>query len=349
MHQRSFFENAWNIKWLWIGILIVCLVSCSQGPSTATTEVVDTDAISTSPSPDSTTTSIPVTATTLPPSPTNTPTLELPTETPLPTEIPTLTPIPWPTSEAFFDGARVTFIDNAGFLITVGDKKILIDALFDTNNQNTTPPQEVLQRAVNGEPPFDQIDLVIATHSHADHFSADLVREHLRNNEIAVFVSSQDAVRQINRAGDEFLERVIPVDLEPGESLHLSINGIELDCLYISHGIPSFLNIGLVITVDDYTFFHSGDMVTDSTMGDAVSLADLQGYGLPQKGIDLAFLPIQIFLLDEDVILIEEGIQARYVSPMHYSYRYPPTEIEENFSNAVVFKDILENWVVPLE
>jgi len=88
----------WNIKWLWIGILSVCLVSCSQGLPTATTDVVDTDAMSTSPSPDSTAKPIPVpattlppsptnTATALPPSPTNTPTLELSTETPLPTDL----------------------------------------------------------------------------------------------------------------------------------------------------------------------------------------------------------------------------------------------------------------------
>jgi len=339
----------WKIKWLWIGILSVCLVSCSQGPSTATTEVVDTDAISTSQPPDSTITPIPVSATSLPPLPTNTPTLELPTETPLPTEIPTLAPTPWPTSEAFFDGARVTFIDNAGFLITVGDKKILIDAIYDTHNQNIDPPQEVLQRAVNAEPPFDQIDLVIATHSHPDHFSADLVREHLRINESAVFVSSPDAVRQINRGGDDFDERLVPVNLEPGGRLHLSVNGIELDCLYITHGDASILNIGMVITVGDYTFFHSGDMSVDRMMGDVVTVADLQGYRLPQKEIDLAFLPSYIFFVDEYVILIEDGIQARYVSPMHYPYQFPPTGIEENFSNAVVFKDILENWVVPLE
>ena len=350
----------WNIKWLWIGILSVCLVSCSQGLPTATTDVVDTDAMSTSPSPDSTAKPIPVTATTLPPSPTNTatalppsptntPTLELPTETPLPTEIPTLTPIPWPTSEAFFDGARVTFVNNSGFLITVGDKKILIDALFDTSSPRIDPPKEVLQRAVNAEPPFDQIDLVIATHIHPDHFSADLVRSHLRNNEMAVFVSSPEAVRQIKPAGDDFDGRLIAVNLEPGESSHLSVNGIELDCLYITHGYASILNIGVVITVGDYTFFHSGDMNADSTMEEAVSLADLQGYGLHQKEIDLAIFPIYIFSVDEGVTLIENGIQARYVSPMHYPYQYPPTSVEENFSNAVVFKDTLESWVVPLE
>ena len=349
MLLRSIFQNTRCLNWLGIGMLWVCLVSCSQEPSSTATQAVNTDVIGTSTSPVSTTTPIPETPATLPPSPTTTPTPDLPTETHLPTETPTLTPTPWPTSEAFFDGARVTFIDNAGFLITVGDKKILIDALYDTNNPNIDPPPEVLQRAVNAEPPFDQVDLVIATHSHSDHFSAELVRSHLRNNQAAVFVSSPDAVRQIEQAGGGFAERMTAVDLDPGESKYLSANGIELDCLYITHGDQSILNIGFVITVDGYTFFHSGDMSVDPLSEEAVTLEDLLGYGLPQKDIDLAILPIFTFAVDDYVPLIEDGIQARYVSPMHYRYEYPPTGVEENFSNAVVFKDTLESWVVPSE
>jgi L-ascorbate metabolism protein UlaG (beta-lactamase superfamily) len=243
----------------------------------------------------------------------------------------------------------VTFINNAGFLLTVGDKKVLIDALYDTHNERTTPPQEVLQRGVNAEPPFDQVDLIIATHSHTDHFSATLVGGHLQNNPEAAFVSSQDAVSRLNRAGYDFSERVVGVDLGPGESTRLSINGIELECLYLTHGDDSILNIAFVITIDDYTFFHSGDISIDPEMGDAVSLADLQGYGLPQKDIDLAMLTSFIFLLEEDRPLIEEGIQARFVSPMHYPYQYPPQGIEEDYPNAVVFRDLLESWVVPPE
>ncbi len=202
---------------------------------------------------------------------------------------------------------------------------------------------------MNPNPPFDQIDLVIATHSHPDHFSADLVRGHLRNNPRAVFVSSPEAIRQIQQGGDELDERLIAVNLARGESSHLSVNGIELDCLYLTHGDESIPNFGAVITVGDYMFFDSGDMSIDSMAEDAVSLADLQGFGLHQKEIDLAILNIYTFSVDEGVSLIEDGIQARYVSPMHYPYQYPPAGIEENFSNAVVFKDTLESWIVPLE
>jgi L-ascorbate metabolism protein UlaG (beta-lactamase superfamily) len=314
------------IKVVLISLLSVCLVSCQGGTATL---------------------AVALTSSPVPKSPTATHTPVLPTETSLPTEIPTLTPTPWPTSESYFDGARATFINQAGFLITVGDKKILIDALFETNIRSIDPPPEVLERAINADPPFDQIDLIIATHDHFDHFSPDLVREHLRNNQTAVFVSSPNAVRRIQRIGDEFDDRLIPVPLQPGESSHLTVNGIELDCFYITHGHPSFQNIGVMITVDGYSFFHSGDLNIETSMEEIVSLADLQGYGLHQWEIDLAILPAHIFSLEEGVNLIENGFQARFISPMHYAYQYPPTSLEDNFPTIIVFKDTLEEWVVP--
>jgi len=332
-----------------IGFLLVWVSSCAQPGPRNPSETIDADnAIPTS-TIVRTATPIPQTATLLPPTPASTSTFEPPTETLLPSRTPTLTPTPWPTSEVFFDGARVSFINNAGFMITVGDKKILIDALYDTDMANVSPPPAILQRAVKGLPPFDQVDLILATHNHVDHFSAKRVDEFLLNNREAVFVSSPDAVKQIMGGGDDFFERLIPVDLDPGESLHLSIKGIELDCIYLTHGDPSILNIGFVITVDGYTFFHSGDMNVDDTIGDAVSMIDFQEFGLPQMGIDLAFLPSYIFTFDQYKPLVLDGIRARYVSPMHYPYKYPPTGIEDNYSNAVVFRDTLDNWVVPPE
>jgi len=336
-------------KLFYVGFLLVWLSSCSQPGLRNPPEAINADnAIPTS-TIMRTATPIPQTATLLPPTPSSTATFEPPTKTLLPSSTPTHTPIPWPTREVFFDGARVTFINNAGFMITVGDKKILIDALYDTDMANVSPPPAVLQRAVKGLPPFDQVDLILATHNHVDHFSAKLVDEFLLNNKEVVFVSSPDAVKQITGGGDDFYERLIPVDLNPGGRSHLSIKGIELDCIYITHGDPSILNIGFVITVDGYTFFHSGDMNADDTIGDAVSMTDLQEFGLPQKGIDLAFLPSYIFTFDQYNPLVLDGIRARYVSPMHYPYKYPPTGIEDNYSNAVVFIDTLNNWVVPPE
>lgn len=277
--------------------------------------------------------------TTLPAEDTSTsvPTVELPADT------------PWPTSEAFFDGLRVTFFNNAGFMITTGDVKILIDVLYDTYPARTAPDRAALQRAARAQAPFDGVDLIIATHSHSDHFSAQLVRDHLAVNPDAVFISSPDAVQEIGSQSQAITERLIPVSIRDGESTTLSVGGIDLEFFYITHGDDSILNMGVLIRANGYTFFHSGDMNVDPSWGDAVSREDLIAFGLPEKNIDVAFLPSHIFLLEDYAPLIQDGIHASYLVPMHYLYQYPPRGIEEIYPNAVVFSNTLENWIMPLE
>src|SRR5512147_2776523 len=54
----------------------------------------------------------------------------------------------------------ITYVANSGFLIWAGEKKVLVDALFD--NDHGHPGAPTLVR--DGKAPFDDIDLVLATH-----------------------------------------------------------------------------------------------------------------------------------------------------------------------------------------
>ena len=48
---------------------------------------------------------------------------------------------------------RVTFVGNAGFLIMVNDKKILIDALFSGFSGDYILPREIQDKLALGLPP----------------------------------------------------------------------------------------------------------------------------------------------------------------------------------------------------
>jgi len=232
-------------------------------------------------------------------------------------------------------------------MVTIGDKKVLIDALFEGYLMGASSPQDILQRAANADPPFEQVDLILATHAHPDHFSAELVSRHLRNNPDVVFVSTREAATRVMGAGDDLTARVIPISLETGESQRLTVNDIDLECLHLTHGDDSILNIGFLITIDGITFFHSGDMNVDSGIGDYVSLSDLIEYGLPQKGIDFAFLQSYMFVAEDFYPIIFEGIAAEYVTPMHYPAAHPPEWIEEDFPDTIVFKNTMDSWIMP--
>jgi L-ascorbate metabolism protein UlaG (beta-lactamase superfamily) len=236
---------------------------------------------------------------------------------------------------------EVTFIGNAGFMMTIGDKKILIDALFE----RPAIPRGVAGPLETAQAPFAHVDLILTTHSHSDHFSAEKVYSHLESNPEAVFVSGQDAVSMVNMLG-AVQDRTIPIRLQQtaGEKTHLVVDGIGLECIYFSHG-GDILNLGFVITAEGRRVFHPGDMVPES-----VSVAELQRHGLPDKQIDVAFVAHYMLVTEGDHAHVTEGIQADYIVAMHYRFTIPPPDydlIASHFPDAIVFHESMESWVMP--
>jgi L-ascorbate metabolism protein UlaG (beta-lactamase superfamily) len=137
----------------------------------------------------------------------------------------------------------VTFVDNAGFLIMVGDKKILIDALFDYY------PEGVLKPVVCAQPPPDGVDVILATHEHLDRFAPDLVLKYMQNSPNSIFVPTPSAIDRVLAVDGSIQDRVIPIQLERGESEQVVVNDIVLQALQISHGEPGILNLGFVVAV----------------------------------------------------------------------------------------------------
>jgi L-ascorbate metabolism protein UlaG (beta-lactamase superfamily) len=264
-----------------------------------------------------------------------------PVSTSIPMPTLTSTIIPTPTKTALPGSfVAVTFYDLSGFLVQIGDKKILIDALFGSFPRYE-PPREAFDRVTAGEPPFDDIDLVLVTHNHPDHFSADEVGAFLQNHPETALVSSVQVVREVNANHPELVNPIYSVNISAGEQETITLDGIEVVCLNISHGMPDVLNLGFVVTVGQITLFHSGDINPED-----VSVDDLIAYQLPEKQLDLAFIPISLLTVEVYHPYILEGIQAKYLVPTHYPYQDPRSSIDY-FPDAVLFSDTLESWQMP--
>ena len=202
---------------------------------------------------------------------------------------------------------EITFVRNDGFLIVSGDTKILIDALY-TGDQEWSAPQEVQELLVKGEPPFDEVDLVLVTHAHWDHFDAEAVGKHLENNLNAVFISTSEAVNSLKMAFpnlEGMQERVIAVQPEDGKRISLTANGIDIEVLNLHHGFDvPMRNNGYLFTVGGVKILHTGDW--------AGPFFKARDYQLPNEGIDIAFMPH--FYLQE----MWDYIQPKYTVPMHF-------------------------------
>ncbi len=174
----------------------------------------------------------------------------------------TSTPIP-PTPEFILlgegeinadePGIETTYICNEGFLIVSSDKKILVDALFEGHpDYGTIPPERraLMEKAL---PPFDEVDLVLVTHDHSDHFEWNVARKHLENNPQAILVSTEEATTELREL---FPDRVKAVNLEEGERAQFTLNEIELEAVGLVHTVP---HVGFIFTVDGKRFLHIGD------------------------------------------------------------------------------------------
>jgi len=241
-----------------------------------------------------------------------------------------------------FNQVRVTFVGNSGFLITVGDKKVLIDAFFEGFPPGYTLPANVRDLLVKAQPPFDSVDLILTTHAHGDHFSAAMVRQYLQTCPNAVFVSTTQSASQLSDFGD----RVIAADPVEASPVNLKANGVQVEAISMSHGYPPndpkvIFNNAYVVTLNGITFFHTGDIA---------DLQDVEQYRLADKHIDLAFIQ-HFHLLDGGFRdLLNNDIGASCLFPIHYQFTEPVFDVNavlSNYPQAIIFKNELENWFMP--
>jgi Beta-lactamase superfamily domain len=234
----------------------------------------------------------------------------------------------------------VTFVGISGFLIEVDGKKVLIDGLT-----NFTSPA-IERRLLAAEAPFDGLDLVMATHSHGDHFKADLVGRCLQKYPKAAFVAPTDAADQV----PGFPGRVFSVRADEGKRTVLEANGIRIQAMPLSHGtpppgVPGIVNLGYLVTVGSVTFFHSGDIDPSQLTPEL-----LRALGLPDEKIDFAFVPGFFLAMPEPPPFVTQGIRPHVFIAAHLplSGQEPldAAAIRRNFPTAVVFKSELDSWII---
>jgi len=240
------------------------------------------------------------------------------------------------------DHLQVTYIGNAGFMITTDHKKVIIDGLFRGFEWIYTLPAEIQNKLALAQPPFDNVDLILVTHNHRDHFSSGLVAQHLQNDPKAVLA----ALPSITGQFPNFPDRLASFDPTLEEPVKKDIDGIQVEAIALSHGPGQPENIGFVVTLEGFKIFFSGDVDLSH-----VSYEVFRSYNLPEKKLDVAFIS-HFYLTDipEEQQFIKQGITAKYLIPTHYFYTTPPfnrESVKTFYPDAILFDGELSSWVLP--
>ena len=93
---------------------------------------------------------------------------------------------------------KVTYVANEGFLIESQTKKVLIDVIFNTGfGQYLVATKDIQKKLHKALPLFNDVDLVLVTHKHADHFEQVSVGRHLINNSNVYLFCPLEVQKQI--------------------------------------------------------------------------------------------------------------------------------------------------------
>ena len=260
-------------------------------------------------------------------------------KTPEPTATPTS--VLGPTAAVPPSQLGITFVDNDCFLLVADGKKILVDA------HERIVSREIWSAIQEARPPFDGVDLLLVSHNHADHFDPDLIGPQLLLSPNALLATTQEVADALEAGFPDYAQvqdRVRVFGPAEGERVSVTLNGIEMEVLYLSHDYSVF-NLGFILRFGDKTLLHTGDTFPPH----------LLTYDFPQDNLDFAFVPYFYFgdgpYMEDGVPVVLDMLQAKHLIPMHHSARTANLDavldqIGERCPNCVLFRKAMETLVV---
>jgi L-ascorbate metabolism protein UlaG (beta-lactamase superfamily) len=205
---------------------------------------------------------------------------------------------------------EVTYIGNEGFLISMGNTKVAIDALSDSKYY-VSPSDSFVVRMMEDVAPLNDVDYLLVTHDHADHFNAGMVSRYLARHPAVLFIASPQTCGKLVAADSLAGRHIVPLDMERGEQRTVRGGKALVRVLRLDHGSSRETNnLAFLVTANGRTFLHVGDarLVENAEFLQAI---DWDAYS-----IDLLFL--EFFDRGSDVqALIDTLIRPKQVILMH--------------------------------
>lgn len=193
---------------------------------------------------------------------------------------------------------NIQYLGHSCFLVQHEDTRVIIDPFLTHNPKAAMKAEDV------------QVDAVILTHGHGDHFGDAL--DIARKNDCPI-VASYEICEYVNEQGLKSVSVGLggSVKFDWGrvkQTLAFHGTGLELpDGRTINGGNPA----GVLVTIGDKTFYHAGDT---GLFGDMKLIGEL-------NRLDAAALPIgdKFTMGPEDALVAATWLNAGLYIPMHYN------------------------------
>jgi L-ascorbate metabolism protein UlaG (beta-lactamase superfamily) len=213
----------------------------------------------------------------------------------------------------------VTAIANEGFLIRSRRCAVLVDALFRATAPypeffQQGPSDELVQRMIDGDGVFADIDVAFVSHAHGDHFHAKTALAFLENHPETLLVGTDGVVELMTvlKGFDSVSHRIVVPTVGGDSCEQIEWGGVRATVCVARHsGSGEMTNNIAIVEMGGFRFLHEGDADRSRTT--------FAGLELPEEGLDLAFLH-DWFVLNDGRGVLTEILQPRAVVLMHHRW-----------------------------
>ncbi len=235
----------------------------------------------------------------------------------------------------------ITYIANAGVLISSGPDKVLIDALHRPYlKEYISTPDTMIAQMMAGRPPFDGVDVMIVSHIHGDHFHSATVAEFLARQPGVQLIGPPEVKDSLRKASADFGAMESRIHTAPSyiryDTGSVAVGNILIDIFNMPHSGSEertvTQNIATLTTVGGRRILHTGDPGFEEKA--------VRPFRLQERGIDIGLLPDWWVAYDEGAELVRKYVRAEHIIGVHVS---PEWEVQnrrqaaELFPGAVLF------------
>lgn len=240
--------------------------------------------------------------------------------------------------------ATITYIANEGVLIESAGKKVIIDALFDKYYDDYLHPDEaLLEKMISGEAPYNDVDLLLSTHIHRDHFAPTMTGRFLKGHPETKLISSAQLAKSVT---DDYAEggtlgKQMEGIVRDTQMHKREVNGIKVTVFFIYHAggsrTRSIENMGYLVDINGTKILHLGDSDMNPDRFKALNLKAMD--------VDIAMVPYWYLADETGVSIVNEYIQPKNLVGIHFPKAGSTMALEEiakNFPEARVFQKMFE-------
>jgi len=241
---------------------------------------------------------------------------------------------------------EISYIANEGFMISSGEKQVLVDALFRNPFGYLDTPERVFNRMLACNAPFDHIDLLLFSHAHRDHFEPQMTSRFLLAHPETVLIGNKIIFDEIKQEAAGSFDQVSKQgnNLNPawGTIVTYKINGINIKIFPVNHAGPgqeAYMTLAYLFDMDGIKVLHLGDIAPPS------SIEFFRKFGLEKEEIDIAFVDPFFLQSEEGREILKKYMHPEKLILMHMrpgeEIRYTQ-ELSASFNNIIAFSDPME-------